>query len=225
MTTATASCAAFPHSVSNRFVVVAGILVTTWFIAILALGSQGLFTTDRTRPPFATLIAILLPPTLFLLSVMLRAVRREILALDPVWLTAMQGLRILGAGFLFVYAFGHLPALFAHVAGWGDMIVAMLAPIMAAKLAQRRSFIRSNAFLGFHIFGVADFVAAVGSGLIARGTVPLLGLTESTAALGQLPLVLIPCFAVPLWICLHIAAFLQIGEARRRGPDGSSEGR
>lgn len=43
-------------------------------------------------------------------------------------------------------------------------------------------------------------------------------LSESTSALGELPLVLIPCFAVPLWICLHIAALTQIaasGQAAR----------
>lgn len=216
MTAASRPYSSSPTStVSGRFVVLAGLGVLLWLLAILALSSQGVFRTGQSEPPFATLTAILLPPAVFLVFLRLPAVRREVLAIDPVWLTAMQGLRVLGAGFLFVYAFGHLPALFAHTAGWGDVLVAILAPFMAAKLAQRSSFIKSNTYLGFHILGVMDFVAAVGSGLVARGTLPLFGLSESTAALGQLPLVLIPCFAVPLWICLHIAAFVQIGEARR----------
>ena len=63
----------------------------------------------------------------------------------------------------------------------------------------------------------AGFVGAIGSGLAARYT-----LTEgvSTTALAQFPLLLIPAFAVPLWICLHIAAFVQIRAARAGQPVG-----
>ncbi|PWG61848.1 hypothetical protein DEM34_14675 [Spiribacter halobius] len=146
-----------------------------------------------------------------------------VLAIHPVWLAAVHGLRILGAGFLFVYAFGHLPGLFAHTAGWGDVLVAVLAPFVAARLALDPHFLRSSWHLGFHALGLLDFAGAVLSGLIARGTLPLLGLSESTAALGALPLALIPCFAVPLWICLHIAAIVQIRDARRRHRQGEDD--
>lgn len=143
------------------------------------------------------------------------AVRKQILAIDPVWLASVHGLRILGAGFLVAWSFGHLPWLFANAAGWGDVLVALMAPFVAVRLARDPRFLRSRWLMLFHAFGMLDFVGAVITGLISRGTIPLLGMKESTAALGQFPLLLIPCFAVPIWICLHLAAFMQIAEARR----------
>lgn len=197
------------------FIFIAVMLLAAWFGFILMLGDAGSFHAGPNEPPLATLLAMLLPPTLFLVLLLNPGIRASVLSIDPVWVTAMQGLRILGAGFLVAYAFGHLPGLFAHIAGWGDVLVALLAPFMVAHLAANRAFIRSRWYFRFHVLGLLDFVGAVVSGLLARGTIPFFGLSESTAALSQFPLLLIPCFAVPLWICLHITAFMQIRQSRR----------
>ena len=206
---------------NGQFVIIGLVTVFAWLLIILLLGSAGTFHAEGNQPPVATLAALLIPPLILLILARVPRVRAQFLAIDPVWLTAMQGLRMLGAGFLFVYAFGHLPSLFAHVAGWGDIVVAVLAPLVCARLAADRSFIRSRWYAGFHAIGLLDFVGAVGSGLVARGTLPFLGLSESTAALGQFPLLLIPCFAVPLWICLHTIAFIQIRESWREVEAGA----
>jgi len=63
--------------------------------------------------------------------------------------------------------------------------------------------------------GLLDFAGAVGTGILARGSFPALVEGATTQAMGDLPLILVPAFAVPLWICLHIAAFVQIAEARK----------
>lgn len=214
MTYATSHSSAESQGPGTGFIGGAGLVVLLWLGTILALGGAGTFQTETGEPPLATLMALVLPPLAFLFLLRVPAVLSSVLAVDPIWLTAMQGLRILGVGFLFVHAFGHLPGLFAHIAGWGDLLVAALAPIVVARLASDHGFLRSPLYFGFHVLGLLDFVAAVGAGLVARGTIPLFGLSESTSALGQLPLLLIPCFAVPLWICLHIAAIAQIGESR-----------
>jgi len=200
---------------SNPFFLSATAILAIWFAAILTIGGRGLFNTEMGGPPVNTLLALLGPPLLFLALLQIKSIRAEVVKLNPVWITAMQGLRILGGGFLFVYAFGHLPALFAYMAGIGDIIVAVLAPVFTAMLAMNRGFLRSKRLQYFHYLGLLDFVGAVGSGLVVRGTIPLLDNVESTAAPGQLPLVLIPCFAVPLWICLHIVALAQISDARK----------
>lgn len=219
MTPSTLTAGRIPAAERGMLALAAAVTVT-WLAAVVALGSRGVFNAAPDAPPVATLAAIMLPPALFLGLLRVARIRQAVLRIDPVWLAAVHGLRILGAGFLFVYAFGHLPELFAHTAGWGDVLVAALAPFVAARLAADPRFLRSSWHLGFHVLGLADFAGAVLSGLIARGTLPLLGLSESTAALGALPLALIPCFAVPLWICLHIAAILRIREARRAGDGG-----
>lgn len=199
--------------VSTQLILLA--VVSAWFLLIVLAGRFGHFNAAMGEPPIATLAALVGPPLLFLLLLRLRSVREEVLKINPIWITAMQGLRILGGGFLFVYAFGHLPGLFAFTAGYGDIIVALLAPVVTAKLAMNRGFLKSRWLERFHYLGLLDFVGAVGSGLIARGTIPLIENPESTTALGQLPLVLVPCFAVPLWICFHIVALMQIFDARR----------
>ncbi|QPC42773.1 hypothetical protein HW532_08730 [Kaustia mangrovi] len=215
MTYATSHSSAGFEGPGAGFIGGAGLVVLLWLGAVVVLGGAGAFQAEAGEPPLATLTALVLPPLAFLLLLRVPGILSSVLAVDPIWLTAMQGLRILGVGFLFVYAFGHLPGLFAHIAGWGDLLVAALAPVVVARLAADRGFLRSPMYFGFHVLGLLDFVGAVGAGLVARGTIPLLGMSESTSALGQLPLLMIPCFAVPLWICFHIAAFAQIGASRR----------
>jgi hypothetical protein len=200
---------------SPVFVSTVAVVVATWFTLIAVLGADGAFQEPPDKPPLAILAALALPPVLFL--ILLRTApefRRQILAIDPVWLTSVQGLRILGGGFLLLYAYGLLPGLFAHPAGWGDMTVAVLAPFVATRLARDPSFLVSPWYWRFHVLGMLDFVGAVGSGLLARGTWPNLTGGATTTMLGDLPLVLIPAFAVPLWICLHLTAFTQIRAAR-----------
>lgn len=192
------------------FLIMMAGIVSTWLALIVGLALDGTFHAPPTSPPIATLLGIAVPPLVFVVAMQVSpGFRRNILSIDPVWLAGIHGLRIVGAGFLFVYAFGHLPAIFALVAGWGDVLVALLAPLIAAKLARTPEFLRSNWLRGFHVLGLLDFVGAVGAGLVARQAVEAGAV--GTAALGELPLVLIPGFAVPLWICLHIAALIQSG--------------
>ncbi|HVL73990.1 MAG TPA: hypothetical protein VM434_19120, partial [Beijerinckiaceae bacterium] len=198
---------------TGGFALGAALCVAAWLGLVILLGRSGAFHVPTGRLPIPVLTAMLLPPAVFLLLLRLPEFRSQVLAIDPVWLAAVQGLRILGAGFLFVYAFGHLSGIFAHPAGWGDVLVALLAPIAATRLARDPNFLRSAWLWRFHALGLLDFVGAIGSGLLARALAA--PGAEPTAALAQFPLLLIPCFAVPLWICLHLAAFAQIREARR----------
>jgi hypothetical protein len=192
-----------------RFALVALIVISVWLISIIILGRSGTFHVEADQPPLPTILAMLSPPLLFLIAMRLPAFRAEVLLINPIWLNGMQGLRILGAGFLFVASYGHLPQVFAFFAGWGDVLVAFLAPLVVAKIASNRAFLASRRFLIFHLLGLMDFVGAVLSGLISRGTIPLIDTPQSTEALASFPLLIIPCFAVPLWICLHIAALAQ----------------
>lgn len=200
---------------STEFKISAVLLVSGWLAIIVLLASGGTFVTPPTSPPIATLLAISAPPLIFIALMRFSpALRRNVLSIDPMWFASVHGLRIIGAGFLFVYAFGHLSGVFALAAGWGDVVVALLAPFVATQLARSPDFLRSKWLRGFHVLGLLDFVGAVGTGLIARVTYSTEADAVSTAALGELPLVLIPAFAVPLWICLHIAALIQSGVGR-----------
>ena len=53
---------------------------------------RGMFQTPPQEPPIATLLAILIPPAIFLILQTSGTVRTQTLAINPVLLTAVQGL-------------------------------------------------------------------------------------------------------------------------------------
>jgi hypothetical protein len=111
--------------------------------------------------------------------------------------------RIAGFTFLALYAAGILPGIFALPAGWGDIAIGATAPVAAIKLA---NFSRRRGFIFWQILGIVDLVTAVALGTLARLISPQ-GVT--TGALTVLPLSLIPTFAVPLLIILHVICIAQ----------------
>ena len=190
-------------------------VVLLWLAAIVALASTLAFAAAPAAPPLAVLLAIVAPPAAFAGALAwLPGFRRQVLLIDPVWLAAVQGLRALGGGFLFVHAYGHLPAAFAWPAGLGDLLVAVLAPFVALRLARDPGYLAAPGPARFHALGMLDFAVAVGTGVATSASIPVVVDGITTGPLGVLPLVLIPAFAVPLWICLHLAAFAQIRAAR-----------
>lgn len=203
---------------SHLSAVLGGALATLWFGAIFALAASGSLALSPGEPPTLILAAVAGPPLLFLLAVFwFPQLRAWALSLDPALLTALQGWRVLGGSFLFVYAFGRLPGLFAWPAGLGDVAVGIGAPFAALALARGRLSITSNKFLAVHAAGLLDFAIALGSGIVARNQIP--GLVEgiTSSAMGELPLVLVPAFGVPVFIILHLIVLLQVWESRRAG--------
>ena len=200
---------------------VAGI-VAVWFATVLTAALNGAFVDQANKLNAATPLVIIVPLIVFLGAVALNQTFREwVLGLDPGLLTALQSWRIIGIAMLVLYAFGHLPGLFAWPAGVGDVAVGVIAPFVAVALLQGRIGLISAPVIGLHVAGVVDFLSAVSIGLYARELSP--GLVEgvTTLAMGQLPMVLIPTFGVPLFAILHLIVFILIWRAVR-APDAVS---
>ena len=70
-------------------------------------------------------------------------------------------------------------------------------------------FAASRTFVIWNLFGILDLVVALATG--ALGTILVAGADAgvTTAAMAQMPLVLIPAFFVPVLFALHAAALLQ----------------
>ncbi|MBI3706263.1 MAG: hypothetical protein HY246_01020 [Proteobacteria bacterium] len=186
-------------------------VLAAWFLIVLAAGATGVFLAAPSQPPLPLLIAVAGPPLLFGLAYRAsRRMRDFALGIDLRLITALQGWRVLGAMFLVLYAYGLLPGLFAFPAGLGDAAVGVAAPfVLMAILANGPNWRRRVLWL--NVGGLLDFAGAVGTGVLTSNTA--LGFFAGTAArasLGELPLSLIPTFAVPLWIILHIIALLQL---------------
>jgi hypothetical protein len=170
-------------------------VLAIWGLAVAIAALTGLFSGVYPLL-LAGLIAlgIILPVVVYALS---RSFRDYIEALGLYGLTAFHVWRIAAALVFFWYgAHNLLPDVFVRNAGWGDLIAGFLA-LGVVLLPKTR-----NRYLVFHLFGFADFVVAVGTGLT------LFLLNESRmAGIQTLPMALIPFYGVGISGASHIMAF------------------
>lgn len=178
-----------------------------------SLASRDPFYITPLIPLFA------LGPTIVLLVALglSREVRRTLGAMSLPAVHGVQLYRVIGATFLVLMAQGQLPAHFADPAGWGDIAVGLAAPLVALALARRAAGSRTLA-AGWNVLGLLDLVVAVGmgTGYLAPLLAPHLGAhVPPAAAMGVFPLVVVPTFAVPMGILLHVLGLTRLaGESR-----------
>jgi hypothetical protein len=188
---------------------------------VLGLGAAGVLSRPPEMPPLPILVGFVLPLIVFAGAYLgWGAFRESLLTADLRLLTAIQGWRAGGLAFLALYAHGVLPGLFAWPAGLGDIAIGVTAPWIVLALIRDRGFVTSRRFVVWNLLGILDLVVAVSLGALSSGFVPALRGEVTTAAMSQLPLVLIPAFLVPMFIMFHVTALLQ----SRRQPSAVLEG-
>jgi hypothetical protein len=119
-------------------------------------------------------------------------------------LVLIQTYRVVGAAFLIEYAKGRLPSGFALPAGIGDVVIGLAAPWVAYNLLTRKPHAGQIA-RWWNYLGILDLVVAVSMGVTHGGSI--LGIFAqdiSMRPIGQYPLSLIPTWAVPLAVILHL---------------------
>jgi hypothetical protein len=190
-------------------------VVMAWAALSLMLNVLGVFATHPDKPPLALLIAVIGPPILCVIAYAFSAtVRTRSLRLDLRLLTAVQAWRVIGAMFLVLMSFGLLPGTFAWPAGLGDLIVGAYAPFVVLAIARRSPGWHTHVVL-LNVLGLLDFVGAIGGGVLS-GSSPsgMLRGDVTTDILLALPLSMIPTFAVPCWIVLHIISLIKLRHAQ-----------
>jgi hypothetical protein len=189
--------------------------VVAWLVLAFALAKQGVFeTTAQTTFP-AIALAIVLPTALGCALLAFAPARRAIARLPLHWLVGVQFYRVVGGVFLIAYLQDDVPAEFALPAGIGDVLVGLAAPLVAVALARggvQRAWPAATAWCAL---GIADLVVAVTCGfLTAPSMFQQLALSNPNAAITGYPLVLIPIFAVPASIVLHVFVLARLRPAR-----------
>jgi hypothetical protein len=190
-------------------------VVMAWAALSLLLNVLGVFTAHPDQPPFALLTAIIGPPIVFLIAYAFSAnVRTRSLRLDLRLLTAMQGWRVIGAMFLILMSLGLLPGTFAWPTGIGDLIVGAYAPFVVLAIARRTPGWHTHVVL-LNVLGLLDFIGAVGGGVLSGSSpIGILRGEVTTDMMQELPLSMIPTFAVPCWIVLHIISLIKLRPAQ-----------
>jgi hypothetical protein len=204
--------ALFGSSLTQRISI--GAAMTLWFIGVVWLGAPGTIRTPLLGA------AVLIPVAVLSVVGFGSSIVRGRLESAPLpALIALQAIRVLGVLFLLFYAAKRLPAPFAPVAGWGDIAIGATALPIAFWVSRQPDTARS-AVLVWNVLGLVDLVLAVSLGaLSAPGPIRMFFGDPSSALMGSLPLILIPCFLVPSLSFVHLVVFyrtLRTRAAERR---------
>lgn len=217
-----ASRSGLAPSTQRRVRIGVGTFLATWLAAVLILAPAPASLLVRDRFSLTPLI-----PLFFVLSVAsaLLAVwlappfRRVLRAASLPAVIGVQVYRCIGAVFVVLLALGQLPAHFARPAGWGDVAIGVTAPLVALALVRGVRGAHALATL-WNLLGLLDLAVAfgMGTGLLAPVLAPELGpRVAPAAAMGIFPLFVVPAFAVPVSVLLHLLALGRLrGDARLR---------
>jgi hypothetical protein len=137
-----------------------------------------------------------------------RTIRVCVLNIDLRWLVLLHLTRLFaGAYFLVLCQRRQLPCAFATPAGWGDIVIGVMA--VAVVTAMQLTQFAKLFLLAWNMSGLIDIVFVVASAL-------RFGLKDwqSMHALRELPLSLLPTFLVPLIIASHVLIFVRQIRAR-----------
>lgn len=190
-----------------------GVVLFGWFFTVVGLGRSGFFAQNPLLAPnmvFGWLVLFEALRRVF--SVMIKKVVVDVPMMT--WLISIQTYRILGFSFLTLHAQGLLPALFAFSAGYGDILVGATAPLVAIWYYRQLPYARQIAIM-WNVVGVADLVVAIGTGWLSfPRPVQILPTAVSTEILALFPMVIIPLFAVPLSLVLHLFSLKALKVAR-----------
>lgn len=188
------------NQIARRLIFTIGI----WGTAVGAGSCVGLFSTFP-LPWFALLVAIgIMAPVVFYYSN--STCRAYIQELHLNYLTIFHLWRIPAALVFFYYGNQHLlPETFVRNAAWGDLFAGLLVlPVLILPSHRWKYWV-------FHLFGMTDFLIAVGTGLtFSLLQVPMMN------TVATYPIALIPLFGVGISGASHIMALdlLARGKAK-----------
>ena len=123
-------------------------------------------------------------------------------------LIGLQLFRPIGLIFVFEWSRGTLPGIFAHPAGWGDLIAGMVAAFVLCRYWRKE--IPSSVVILVAVIGFIDFFFAFFFGFTTSQNPAQLFCHEFPNRVIEYPLGLIPTFLVPYAVIAHILSLAQL---------------
>jgi len=189
-----------------------------WIGFAIALGTTGIYAVAATPVP-AVGVMVALPSIVIGAAALLSSgVRATLLALPVPLLLGLNALRILPGAFILLLASqGKLSGPFPQSAGWGDIIVGVIAiPLM---LVAARNFAGSrSAVLAWNILGTLDLMEAVALGVLSAPGSPLqiFGGAVGSTGMWSLPWSSVPTLLVPFYFITHGIVFAHLAQGARQ---------
>ena len=191
---------------------------TLWLAVIWRLSFIGFFHSIPGSTGVPVLPIAIFAPVLFGLLLLMRSKRVAAVldAMPPSWLVGIQVYRIFGGIFLVNWLRGSIPGIFALPAGTGDVLVGLLALPVALYVSSGTSSGRA-AGIAWNLLGLTDFAIAITMGALSSpGRLQVLSLSQPNVQIGTYPTVMIPAFAVPSSIILHMLSLSQLRRSARK---------
>ena len=182
---------------SAPFLITMGI----WFILAAFLGAQGRLAS--LPAPYPQLIIAGLALALIISGALHPGLREWLARVNLRGFVEFHLTRLVGIVFLVLHARGELTADFAITAGWGDIVAATGAAVLAI-IAKDPLQHRTALFL-WNAFGLFDILLVV-----VTATRIALRAPEEIAPLLRFPMSLVPTFIVPIIIASHVLIFWRL---------------
>ena len=172
------------------------VLLGCWLLAAIAFGASGVIA--GLKPPAPQLMLLAITALTLIVGWTNATLRAWAKTVDLRLVVAFHFVRFVGAYFLILERRGELPAAFALPAGWGDLLVAVLAVFLVFG-GSPSSVGRTRLFRLWNLLGAVDILLVV-------ATAARLAIADpaSMSALAHLPLNLLLTFVVPLIIATHV---------------------
>jgi hypothetical protein len=189
-----------------------------WIGFAIALATTGIYAATATPVPVVGVILALPLLAIGGAALLSASVRETLLALPVPLLLGLNVLRILPGAFILLLASqGKLSGPFPQSAGWGDIIVGVIA--IPLTVAAARNFVGSRyALLAWNILGTLDLLEAVVLGVLSAPGSPqqIFGGAIGSTAMWSLPWSTIPTLLVPFYFLTHGVIFARLLQGERR---------
>lgn len=128
-------------------------------------------------------------------------------------LVGVQVFRFMGIGFLSFYNLGLIPGQFAIPTAWGDVFIGVTA-VPVAILLWKKLAIAKNLAIWWNYLGIADLTMAITLGIITfPRPIQVLPTQPDNLLIAFYPLVMVPLFAVPLSLLIHLFTLRALKKA------------
>lgn len=167
-----------------------------WFNQVSLPPKVLLFTTF----PFALLLFVVVINTMLFKTILENSALEDIVKLHI--------FRLIGVFFILLAINNALPKPFALIAGIGDMLTAVSSIFVANAIKNKKSYAKKLTFC-WNIFGTIDILfTAIAANVLTKMSIDTGVMGVDTLAL--FPFCIIPAFAPPIILFLHLAIFKKL---------------